>query len=97
MGHQLYSLRANVNTANSRISARKRELDKIEEEIRTKEAAVIAADTTTEDRVLFLAELKRLSERTGEIEVEIEKLIEDRARHEYELADYESTVAAYGF
>lgn len=97
VGHQLYSLRANVNTANSRISARKRELDKIEEEIRTKEAAVIAADTTTEDRVLLLAELKRLSERTGEIEVEIEKLIEDRARHEYELADYESTVAAYGF
>ena len=47
--------------------------------------------------VLFLADLKRLSERTGEIEVEIEKLIEDRARHEYELANYESTVAAYGF
>ena len=97
VGHQLYSLRANVNTANSRISARKRELDDIEEEIRTTEAAVIAAETTTEDRVLFLTDLKRLSERTGEIEVEIEQLIEDRARYEYELANYESTVAAYGF
>ena len=97
VGHQLHSLRANVNTANSRISARKRELDNIEDEIRIAEAAVIAAETTTEDRVLFLADLKRLSERTGEIEVEIEHLIEDRARHEYELADYESTVAAYGF
>ena len=97
VGHQLYSLRTNVNTANSRISARKHELDDIEEEIRTKESAVIAAETTTEDRVLFLADLKRLSERTGEIEVEIEQLIEDRARHEDELANYESTVAAYGF
>ncbi len=97
VGHQLYSLRANVNTANSRISARKRELDEIEFDIRSTEASVIAAETTTEDRVLFLADLKRLSERKGEIEVEIEELIADRARHEYELANYENTVAAYGY
>ncbi len=97
VGHQLYSLRANVNTANSRISARKRELDEIEIDIRSTEASVIAAETTIEDRVLFLADLKRLSERKGEIEVEIEELIADRARHEYELANYENTVAAYGY
>ena len=97
VGHQLYSLRANVNTANSRISARKRELDEIEIDIRSTEASVIAAETTIEDRVLFLADLKRLSERKGEIEVEIEELIADRARHEYELANYKNTVAAYGY
>jgi len=97
VGHQLYSLRANVNSANSRIGARKRELDQIETDVRTTEAAVIAEDTTIEDRVLLLADLKRLSERKGELEVEIEELIEDRTRHEYELADYENTVAAYGF
>jgi len=96
-GHQLYSLRADVNTANSRISARKRELDEIEIDIRSTGASVIAAETTTEGRVLFLADLKRLSERKGEIEVEIEELIADRARHEYELANYENTVAAYGY
>ncbi len=97
VGHQLYSLRANVNTANSRISARKRELDEIEIDIRSTEASVIAAETTIEDRVLFLADLKRLSERKGEIEVEIEELIADRTRHEYELANYKNTVAAYGY
>ena len=97
VGHQLYSLRADVNDANSRIAARKRELDRIEIDMRDKEAALIAADTTIEDRVLFLADLKRLSERTGELEAEIEALIEDRVRHEYELANYENTVAAYGY
>ena len=97
VGHQLYSLRANVNSASSQIAAKKRELERLETDTRTAEAAVIAADTTTEDRVLFLADLKRLSERKGELEVEIEVLIEDRVRHEYELANYENTVAAYGY
>ncbi len=97
VGHQLYSLRSNVNSANSRIASRERELDRIEHEIRSKEALLIGEETTTEDRILLLADLKRLSERTGELETEIDQLIEDRARHEYELADYEHTVAAYGF
>lgn len=97
VGHQLYSLRANVNAASSRIAAKERELDRIEKEIRSKEAAIIADDTTTEDRVLFLADLQRLSERTGELETEIQQLISDRAHHEHELANYENTVAAYGF
>ncbi len=97
VGHQLYGLRSNVSGANSRIASKERELDRIEKEMRSKEAAVIAADTTTEDRVLFLADLKRLSERTGELEAEIDQLIEDRAHHEHELANYENTVAAYGF
>ena len=97
VGHQLYSLRANVNAANSRIASKERELDRIEKEIRSKEAAVISDETTTEDRVLLLADLKRLSERTGELEEEIKQLIDDRAHHEHELAIYENTVAAYGF
>ena len=37
------------------------------------------------------------AERTGELEAEIEKLVADRARYEYELSDYEQTVAAYGY
>ena len=46
---------------------------------------------------LFLADLKRLSERTGELEAEIDQLIDDRAHHESELSNYENTVAAFGF
>ena len=97
VGNQLYGLRANVNSANSRIRARERELDRIEKEIVAKGALLIGDETTTEDRVILLADLKNLSERTGELEAEIEQLVQDRARHEYELADYENTVAAYGF
>jgi len=97
VGNQLYGLRANVNSANSRIASRERELDRIEKEIRAKEALLIGEETTIEDRVLLLADLKSLSERTGELETEIEGLVQDRARHEYELANYENTVAAYGF
>lgn len=97
VGNQLYSLRANVNNANSRIYAKERELERVQNDIRDKEASLISEETTIQDRVILLADLKDLSERTGELENEIEVLIQDRAKYEYELADYERTVAAYGF
>jgi uncharacterized small protein (DUF1192 family) len=46
---------------------------------------------------MLLADLEDLSERTGELEAEIEQLVADKARHEYELRDYEQTVAAYDY
>ena len=97
VGHQLYGLRSNVQSANNRIYSRERELERVESQIRSKEALLISDETTTEDRVLLLADLKDLSERTGELEAEIEQLIVDRARFEMELAEYEATVASYGF
>jgi uncharacterized small protein (DUF1192 family) len=97
VGHQLYSLRANVNGASSRIHTREAELKRTKEEIRAKEADLISEDITVQDRVLLLADLKELSERTGELEAEIERLVADRARFEHELQSYEQTVAAYGY
>lgn len=97
VGSQLYSLRSNVNNASSRIYSKEAELKRTKEKIREKEAALISDEVTTEDRILLLADLKDLSERTGELEAEIEGLIADRARYEYELRDYESTVASYGY
>jgi hypothetical protein len=97
VGQQLYSLRSSVSSANSQIYAREHEIDDIEIAVRNKEALLISADTTTGDRVLLLADLKRLSERTGELEAEIEMLIADRARAEQDLQHYEQTVAAFGF
>lgn len=96
-GQQLFSLRANVNSANSQIYAKERELEDIEQTVVNAEALLIAAETTTEERVLLLADLKRLSERTGELEVEIEQLVADRARFQQNLQQYEQTVAAYGY
>ena len=97
VGQQLYSLRSNVNGANSRIYSKEAELKRTKEEIRAKEAELISEDITVQDRVLLLADLKELSERIGELEAEIESLVADRARYEHELRDYEQTVAAYDY
>ncbi|MCH7636980.1 MAG: DUF2799 domain-containing protein [Proteobacteria bacterium] len=96
-GQQLYTLRSKVSSANTQIHNKKHELEDIEDQITHNEALLIGDQTTTEDRVLLLADLKRLSERTGELEIEIEALIADRARHEQNLQHYEQTVAAYGY
>ena len=96
-GHKLYTLRSYVNAANSKIYAKEGELNYIKDQIRDKEALLISDETTTEQRVLLLADLKELSERTGELEAEIEALIADRARFEQDLHYYEQTVAAYGY
>ena len=96
-GQRLYSLRSNVNAANSQVYARERELEDVKALIRTKEAQIISLETTNEERILLLVDLKDLSERIGELETEIEVLLEERARHEAELAHYEQTVVAYGY
>ncbi len=97
MGHQLYTLRSHVNSANSAIYAKEGELQYVKDEIRAKEALLISDDTTAEERILLLVDIKELSERTGELEAEIAHLIDDRARHEQDLQHYEQTVAAYGY
>lgn len=97
VGSHLYSLRSNVNSASSRISAKENELQRVKDEIRTKEAALIDEETTTQDRLLLLTDLKELSERTGQLEAEIRELYDERARHEVELQNYQASVTAYGY
>lgn len=96
-GHQLYQLRAQVNSANAQINAKKRELENVEVDMRAAEARLISSETTMEDRVLVLAELKDLSERTGQLEAEIDVLIEERAISEQQLAAYQAMLVDSGF
>jgi hypothetical protein len=96
-GYHLYELQANVNSANAQINAKEHELEHINDTIRDKEAALIDPETTTQDRILLLADLKDLSERTGQLEAEIAILIEDRGRHEEQLANYQSSMASFGY
>jgi len=93
----LYRLRANVSQANSAIYAKQKQLEFTKDEMRAKEVALISDETTTEERVVLIADLVDLSERTGELESEIEMLIADRARHEQELEYYQQTVAMQGY
>lgn len=96
-GAQLHSLRASVNSANHQIRANKQEQENIAVSMREAEASLIAADTSVQDRILLLADLKNFAERSGHLDAEIEALIEDRAVHEQELAAYESMLAATGY
>ncbi len=96
-GHQLYTLRSRVNSATSQINAKKHELDNNHDRIRSAEAQLISAETTIQDRVLLLSDLKELSERTGQLDAEIAELIEDRAIAEQQLAAYQAVIADTGF
>ena len=97
VGHQLYTLRANVSSANSRIYSLEAEQDRVDDRVAEAEALLISDETTTEERVILLNELKDLSERSGEIEASIKQAIADRARFEQELQYFEQTVASYGY
>ena len=96
-GYHLYTLRSNVNRANSSIYNKERELENVESAMRSKEAALIDPETETEQRILLLADLKDLSERTGQLEAEIQMLYEERARFQAELDNYQATVVEYGY
>ncbi len=96
-GHHLYVLRSNVNRATSSINSKERELDAIEGAILENGVALISNETTQEERIFLLAEMKNLAERTGELEAEIKELYDVRARNEAELEQYRMVVADLGY
>ena len=97
VGQQLYTLRSNVSAANSQIYSKEHELEDIEEQTTEIEVRLVNDETTAEERMSLLADLKRLSKRTGKLNSEIKVLIADLTRHELDLQRYEETVSAYGY
>jgi hypothetical protein len=96
-GHHLYTLRSSVNHATSSINAKNNELERIENRLIANGIEMISVDTTQEQRIYLLAELKNLAERTGQLEAEVEELYEVRARSRAELENYQQTVANMGY
>lgn len=96
-GAHLHELRSNVDSTNRAIQARERELERTRELMRETEAELIAPGVATEERVLLLADLKELAQKTGEIEADIDNLIDERARHEERLASYRAVLANSGY
>ncbi len=96
-GNKLYTLRAGVSSANSQIYSKEHELERIESRTTSVEVQLISDQTTTEQRVVLLQELKDMSKHSGELEAEIKQLIDERARLDQDLQYYEQTVAAYGY
>ncbi len=96
-GNHLYQLRSDVNRANSAIHSNERELDRIEDLLVSDAAELISNKTTQERRIVLLAELKELSERTGVLEAEIKSLYAVRARSQVELEQFQMLVADLGY
>ena len=96
-GHHLYTLRSNVNRATSDIQSREDKLDQIEDDLVRKGAALIADETSSEDRIILLADMRKLSGRTGQLQAEIKELYDIRARNQVELEQYQLVVADMGY
>lgn len=96
-GYHLYTLRSNVNRATSAIHSKENELDRIEDKLLRNGVAIIADETTMEDRIFLLADMKDLAERTGRLQSEIKELYDVRASNQVELEHYQLVVADMGY
>jgi hypothetical protein len=95
-GRQLYALEARWSNAASQLDSKRRELNRVEDEIVRKSAAVIRTDSTAEERAQALLDAKQLAEKSGRLKAEIRQLEKDTVRFEQELENYRSTVAYTG-
>ena len=96
-GRHLHVLRSNVNRATSSINSKEYELKELDEDIALNAVALISNETTQEERILLLADLKSMSERIGQLEAEIKDLYDSRARSQVELDHYRLVVADLGY
>ena len=78
-----------MNSTNHQLNSRRSELERNEDRTISAGIGLVSQETTTENRILLLAELRDLSERKGQLETEIVALIEDRVVFEQQLAEYE--------
>ncbi len=92
-GRQLHELESGVRSADQQIAARQRELDELAQELRDTEAALIAAETTAEERVLLVLDIKEIAERQGAVESQLLDLERERAVRAQALAQYRHTLA----
>jgi hypothetical protein len=94
-GKRLHTLESGVRTADSDIQRRERALERMDEKISAKEAALITSETTQQQRAELLADLKELSEKQGRYKAELRELYAEKARREDRLAAYRSEVEYY--
>lgn len=95
-GRHLHTLSARVNSAVNQLESKRRELDRLEDEMVRKTAVIVSGDATTEQRAQALVDTKQLAERTGRLKAEIVQLERDKVGYERDLEDYRATVAFTG-
>ena len=89
-GHHLWQLKTSVFSANRRIRSKKSALDQVKKDLVAKEAALVSDEATSEQRMALLAKVKELSEKRGQLQVEIEGLIIVRTQRQGELYAYQA-------
>lgn len=95
-GRHLHSLSVRVNSATNQLESKRRELDRVEDEIVRRTAIIVSGESTTEQRAQALVDTKQLAERTGRLKAEIIQLERDRVEYQRDLEDYRATVAFIG-
>jgi hypothetical protein len=90
-GQGLYVLRSRVSSTGSQLSARRRELERLEKGVVSNAAAAVDETTTKEARVNAVLDTAKTAERIGQVRSEIRVLEENLARHQRELDDYLAT------
>jgi len=93
-GRQLHDLESALRNADARIANDLRAQDGIKHELTGIGVTMIAADTTSEQRLVLVARSAELGRHFGELTREIEQLQRERAAQERDLYDYQRTLAA---
>ncbi len=95
-GRHLHELSVRVNSAANQLESKRRELDRVEDEMVRRTAVIVTGDSTTEERAQALVDTKQLAERSGRLKAEIIQLERDKVAYERDLEDYRATVAFIG-
>ena len=93
-GRRLHELESALRSVESRIASNYRAQEGIKQEITDIGVAMIATETTTEQRLQMVTRSAELGRRFGELTTEIQHLERDRALAERALLDYRSTLVA---
>ena len=95
-GRQLHQLETALNQIERQIAANNSEQENIKRRLTAIGVAMIAEETTSEERLLMVTESAQLGERFGELTSETDALEEERVVRAIELNDYQQTLA-YSF
>lgn len=92
-GRQLYTLTSALQQIDYEIDRGEDRMISIKHEIEEKELALVLKDTTTEDRVQLLLDIKHLQEERGRLRKELKTLRVDRGYAIDDLEDYRSEIS----
>ena len=95
-GRQLYTLASRVSNAAEQLDSKRRELNRVEDQIVRSSAAVLSGGASDADRAQAVVDTKQLAERAGRLKAEIEQLERDKGYYERELEAYRASTPEIG-